>query len=255
MNRALTVSLICLITLVTAIWFCGCGGAKVVHVESDPAFTYEATSSSVLTVVGVVAAVGDDEYQEEIRNSLPRLLSERIAKKREDLTTMDPGRVEQRLGQERYQELLDRYELTGQLDTNSVVALFDATRGLVRYVVLARIEVDSIARTISEDEISTDYKTLRFVQINFQVYDIETAPMVFTGTISHEDFDLQIDAKSDAPDDDCSSILSFAACIFDFLSWFEDKDEEGFPPPPELEDIVTEIFDRFAETLPQAPSR
>lgn len=137
--------------------------------------------------------------------------------------------------------------------------LFSATQGLVRYVILGRVENDQISKSteLQEDQESplrTKYRVRRDMTVSFQVYDIETAPMVFTGSISHEDFDLQIDAKSGAPDDDCSSILSFAACIFDFISWFEDKDVEGFPPPPELDDIVTEIFDQFAETLPAVPS-
>ena len=181
-------------------------------------------------------------------------MAERIAEKRPDLTIRDPRRVVEALGEERHRDLLDLFASTGNLDTNGVVALFDATRGQARYVVLARIETDSIARTKSEDEISIDHKTLRFVQVRFRVYDISTAVMVFDGIISGEDFDMQIDAATDSPDDDCSSILSFAACIFDFFSWFEEKDDEGFAPPPELENIMTEIFDQFAETLPKAPS-
>ena len=160
----------------------------------------------------------------------------------------------QSMGAQQHAELLDRYETTGKLDTAGMVALFDATRGLAHYVAFARIEIDSIARTKTEDTISVDHTTERFLQISFSIYDIARGDLVWKGTISDSDYDLQVDAKAGAPDDDCSSILSFAACLLDIISWFESKDDEGFPPPPKLEDLATRIFDKFADELPRRES-
>jgi len=254
MNKGLTFGLICLVTLLFAAWFGGCGEAKVVHVRTDPNFTYEAASSSTISIAGVVTAIGDEDYQKEVGNKLPLLLATRIAKKRPDLSITDPQRIEKALGKERLRELLDRYGQSGRLDTASVIALFEASRGLARYVILARIYMDSTARVINEDEFSIDHKTERMIKIVFNVYDISTATLVFDESISHEDFNLQLDAKHEAPDDDCSSALSFVACILDIFSFLEDKDDEGFPPPPELEDMAKVIFDQFAATLPAASS-
>lgn len=230
--------------------FVGCGGSKVIHLETDPSFTYQAASSAAIAVVGVTSAVGDDEYKREIRNEMPRLLAERVADERPDLSILDPARIEQSYGTERLNELLDRYEQTGRLDTSDVIGLFDATRGLMRYAVFARIELDSVARTLQEDNISADHKTERFLQVAFRVYDITAADLVFDGTIERSDYDLQIDATGGEDSD--GGILGCAACLLDFLSWFEDKDEEGFPPPPKLEGLVKSVFDKFAEQLPQA---
>ena len=243
-----------LILCLAAICQPGCGGAKVLHIRTDPSFTYDEVSSASIMVAGVTSAVGDDDYRKEIRRGLTRLLAERIIKKRPSLTILDPRRVQQSIVEERYAELLDRYEATDRLDTAGMIELFDATRGLVRYMVFARVEMDSITRTVDEDEISIDRKTERLLKISFRIYDIAAGEVMYSTSILNQDYNLNVDVQDDTPDDECSSFLSLMACLLDFISWFEKDDDEGFPLPPKLDNLAKEVFDKFAENLPQAES-
>lgn len=228
----------------------GCGGAKVVKTEADPSFTYDEVSKSTIMIGGVTSGVGSFIYKKETRRKLSPLLAKRIAKKRRDLTIVDPLLMPQSLGEERCRELLDRYEETGYLDTSSVVALFDATRGSVRYIVFARVERDTVIYTRSEDGLSIDHKSERFLEMSFRVYDIASADLVFNSSIADQDYTMQIDAKGGEEENCVIESLRCIVTIIDILGWFYGEDSHGFYPPPEVEDMAKRIFDRFTEELP-----
>ena len=250
-GRARTLLAVGLLAGLIAVSGPGCGGAKVIKTEADPSFTYDEVSRSTIMVGGVTSGVGNYFYKKEIRRELSPLLAKRIGKKRRDLTIVDPLLMPQALGEERCRELLDRYEETGYLDTNSVVALFDAIRGSVKYIVFARVERDTVILTRSEDGLGIGHKTERFLEISFRVYDIASADLVFNSSIADQDHRTQVDAKGGEGEEENCFAAGLRCLVFidDIISWFFKK-RAGFYPPPEIEDMAKHIFDRFAEELP-----
>lgn len=237
----------------------GCGGAKVVHVEADPSFDYSQAVSAEIGIAGFVSIVGDDNQRAAIRRQLPPLLAQSISEKRPDLTIISPERIQQALGVENHQALLDQYVSGGSLDQGGMTQLFSATQGLVRYVILGRIEMDSFLRTEEREEDSTSpgtrYKTRREMAVFLEVYDLETGRSVFSGLITN---DLTNSIwKPDVTTNEVSSFGQvcadlFVSCLVSSIwSLFQTKEDEGgFPVPPSTEEITKDIFEKFAETLP-----
>ncbi|MDH3890766.1 MAG: hypothetical protein OEV49_06745 [candidate division Zixibacteria bacterium] len=237
----------------------GCGGAKVVHLVEDPSFDYSQASSAEIGMAGFVSIVGDDKQRATIRRQLPPLLAQSISEKRPDLTIISPERIQQALGEENHKAVLDQYVRGGDLDQGSMIQLFSATRGLVRYVILGRVEKDHVLR-FEEHEVDstssgTRYKVRREMAVFLQVYDLEAGRSVYGGLITNDQTNQRFEPDVTSGDADSfgeAGTNLFVSCMMNLVcSMFQKESEEGgYPAPPTNEEITRDIFEKFAESLP-----
>jgi hypothetical protein len=187
------------------------------------------------------------------------LLAQSISEKRPDLTIISPERIQQALGEENHRALLDQYVSWGDLDQGSMIQLFSATRGLVRYVILGRVEQDDLFKSEELEEGATSsgtrYKVRRDMAVFLEVYDLEAGRSVFSGLITNDLTNNRYEV--DGTLGDVSSFGDFCAdmgvsCLMNLMcSLIQTKEDEGgYPVPPSTEEITEDIFEKFAETLP-----
>jgi hypothetical protein len=240
-----------------------CGGAEVVHVEVDPTFDYSQAASAEIGIVGFAVTAVEEERGATLRRQLPPLLAQSIQRTRPDLKIISPDRIRQTVGDENQQAILDRYAVGGQLDDGSMAALFSSTRGLVRYMVLGRVEKDEITRfeLVEEDSVSsgTRYKVRREMAIFMEVYDLEVGQSVFRELITNDLTSSRYQPDVTTGDADsfkeaCGNMI--VSCLGSIVvGVFQGKSEEdGYPAPPGIDETTRDMFEKFAESLPAPKS-
>lgn len=239
----------------------GCGGAKVVHVEADPTFDYSRAAAGEIGIAGFAAVVEDEDHCTVLRRQLPPLLAQAIQEKRPDLKIFSPQRIQEALGQENHQTLLDRYAAGGELDHGGMAELFSSTRGVVRYMVLGRVVQDDFTKWEEHDEDSessgTRYKVRRQMAVFLEVYDLEAGRSVFKELITNDQTnDRYIPGVTAGDAESCSEAcgnMAMSCLVSTLWSIFQEKSEEDeYPPSPTNAEITRDIFEKFAESLPAA---
>jgi len=236
----------------------GCGGAKALDIEVDPTFDYSQAASGEIGIAGFAVMVEDEDRRAVLQRQLPPLLAQSLNKKRPDLTVLAPGRIQQALGEENHRVTMDRYGAEGSLDPGSMAQLFDATRGMVRYVILGRVARDDIIKTEAQEGDSSSsgkrYKTSREMDVFMEIYDLETGHSVFSGLISNAMTndryvpDISVETGSWGEAGGSAFFSCLESCLWDIFQ--SEPEDDGYPSPPAISELAGEIFDEFAEQLP-----
>lgn len=220
----------------------GCG-TKVIGLRSDPSFTYQTLSSGGITVGGVTSLVGADDLatQQQMANQL----RVSILKERSDIAVQPGAELLRALGEEAYDDLLWSYRLSGEIAETWLEQLWLAAAGDVRYVIFARIERDEtvrdrvVARDSSDVEVTT-FNISRSVGISFLVYDLTLAngASVWSGSID------KTEKKSRVHRERGDIFTSVVEAVLGL-------NKSGYPSPPEFSKLSREVFEGFADNLPE----
>lgn len=235
------------ITLVVAA-LAGCTPLpEVVGLECDPSFTYAALSAAPLAVFGVTSE-SLEPASASASLQLGGLLAQRLATKRRDLSVLAASQVADSLGIEDYTSFVREYQARGSLDEGALSRLA-ASLGGVRYMVLARLEVDELLTASSVDKYSeerggvdcnveeTTNVAARTLAVHFTVYDLHLRRSAWAGQIT----DLKERTNSDAWNS-CDTLL------FNVLTMLLNGESDL----PELTDVLGKVFEDFARHLPRA---
>lgn len=220
---------------------------KVVGLERDPGFTYEALSAAPLAVLGVTVD-GLEPASASASLQLGGLLAERLASKRRDLRILPPVDVADSLGLQQYTGLVREYQARGWLDRYALSRLAAALGG-VRYLVHARLEADDLVTGNSVDDYTEEHagkdcnieRTTNFaaraLAVRFTVYDLHQHHSAWAGQIT----DVQERTSSDAWNSCDPLFLNVLTMVLN-----------GEPDPPELAEVLKRVFEEFARHLPRA---
>lgn len=235
------------ITLVVAV-LAGCTPLpEVVGLERDPSFTYEALSAAPLAVFGVTSE-SLEPASASASLQLGGLLAQRLASKRRDLRVLAAAQVADSLGIEDYTSFVREHQARGSFDGGALSRLA-ASLGEVRYLVVARLEVDELLTASSVDQYSeeragvdcnveeTTNLAARTLAVHFTIYDLHQRRRAWGGQIT----DLKERTSSDAWNS-CDTML------FNLLTMLLN----GEPDLPELAEVLGKVFEDFARHLPRA---
>ncbi len=239
------------IALVTAA-VAGCASLpKVVGLERDPGFTFEALSVAPLAVLGVTWE-SPEPTSASASLQLGGLLGQSLARKRPDLRVLPAAQVADSLGLEDYASLVREYQARGWLDSLALLRL-EAALGGVRYLVVARLEAEQLVTGGSFEEYTEEYEgkdceieetsklAARTLAVHFTVYDLEQRRRAWTGQIT----DLE----------ERTSGYEWNSCDPFLLNFFGMLLGEADPDPPRQAEVLRKVFDGFALRLPRAGRR
>jgi len=232
----------------------GCG-PQVELLRRDPGFNYSTLSVGGIAVFGVTTSVGDRGDRDLKREQFTALLESSLMKEREDLKVLPMSQLLSDLGMDLYESTLDRFEHTGGLD-RTTLALLDSLAGdQVRYVLLGRIEEESITHdetvtdtpTESDPDATTTKLTTRLtVRIAFQVYDLRSAMSVWSATLTQSKGDSET-YTDEAPG---SFLAGLVGSLLGAIFGSSDEKEE-YPPAPDATKVLLSIYSAVAEKLPE----
>ena len=233
----------------------GCGSkAKLLRPVST--IDYPTFRSAPLGVGGMTTIIGPKESRAEGREARSSNLERMMISERGDLVVIPVGRVRSLLGDEEHDALLDRFESHGELDARSIAQADSALGSQIRFLLLGRIENESVSHDESESDPDNDsntdnsdrkLKTTLSVRAGFHVYDLQTRHMVWSGAVVNS---ASNEAKR-ARDSESggSGFWGFMSTLVNVL----DDDDDKYPPPPEVDEVLPGIFDALCEGLPKPP--
>ncbi len=226
----------------------GCSSLpEVAGLESDPSFTYESLSAAPVAVLGMTVT-GMEPASTSASLQLGGMLAESLTKKRRDLRFLSAADVADSLGLRDYTRLVQEYHDRSGLDSLALSHLAEALGG-VRYLLLARLEVDELETGTSVNNSSEERdgracdveQTNRFasrtVGVHFKLYDLPQRRSAWTGQITNTEERTNGDAWNS-----CDPLL------FNLLTMLLNEE----PDLPELARVLRKVLDDFALHLPRA---
>ena len=219
----------------------GCGGTtKVIGLWSDPSFTYQSLSTGRIAVGGVTSLVGqNDPATQHQRTSL---LRERILKERPDIGVRPVEVIIHALGgRDAYMYLVADYRLSGEIAETWLEQLSRAAD--VQYAIFARIEryeteKEKVTERDTSDVEVTTFRISRSVGISFHIYDLTTGVSVWSGYID------KTEEKSRVHRERGSILTSVVESLLGL-------NPSGYPSPPKFSKLSSEVFEGFADNLPE----
>lgn len=217
----------------------GCG-TNVIGLRSDPSFTYQTLSAGGIAVGGVTDRVGEGDPFTQHR--MTSLLRERILKERPDIGVRPVEVIIHALGHLAYGELLADYRLRGEITETWLERLSRAAAD-VQYAIFARIEryeteKEKVVTRDTSDVKWTTFKISRTVGISFHIYDLTTGVSVWSGYIYKTEEKSRVHRER-------GNILT--SVVESFLG----LNPSGYPSPPKFSKLSSEVFEGFADNLPE----
>lgn len=220
----------------------GACSTVVEAVDVDESFTRDAVLGRDVVVGGV--ASGLNALTRDERGALAHELHEELTGERGDLQVAPLPTLEDSLGTERLDGVLERFGESGRLTAGD---LGDVAGALpTSYVVFARIRRDTTEYDRREEKIEGNrdrveavYSTVRHVHVGLLVLDTDLGAVVWSGTIR---------AKKDVHE----SEVEFPdwAVVRAMETFFGAGKRDGHPAPPSQASVARRAFERFARELP-----
>lgn len=220
---------------------------EVAGLERDPGFTYESLSAAPVAVLGMTVK-GMEPASTSASLQLGGMLAASLTKKRRDLRFLSAANVADSLGLRDYTRLVQEYQNRSGLDSLALSHLAEAVGG-VRYLLLARLEVDELETGSSVQNYSeqrdgracdveqTNKFASRSVGVHFTVYDLHRRRSAWAGRITNSEKRTNGDAWNS-----CDSLP------FNLLTMLLNDT----PDSPQLAGVLRKVFDDFARHLPRA---
>ena len=227
----------------------GCARPHVFGLRHDRAFTYGSLDSGSIAVGGVTSITGDAALSPSTRGQFESLLTTSLREVYPRLEVASPGAVATGIGDSLHGRLLERYRLSGELDSAAVHEI-RARLAKPRYVVLARIEADlidsteTVTRDTSDKKSKVEHVVLlrsRTMTVGFHVYDTSLMRAVWSGQLTRSE------ASSNSYDQPRGFVASVVTAIV--------RGSPKYPAPPTQTKVLRPLFEEFAESLPQPPKR
>ncbi len=233
---------------ITAAVFAACTAlascsTTVGEVRVHESFTPDAVLERVVVVGGVASSL--ETLDGEQRRTFEGQLHHQLTDERGDLRVAPPSTLEDALGTERLEELLDRYGDSGRLSAKDLVDVAAAVP-LDAYVVFALVQEDDTEYERREEEIEgakrdveAIYTSIRKVAVDLRVYDATQRSFVWSGVVG---------AKKQARNSEVERPDWEWLTMLDFL--FGASKSDKHPDPPSLVSVMPSAFERFARELP-----
>jgi len=244
-----------------ALLLTGCA-SKVVGLQKDPSFTYNALKGSSLVIGGVVDGANEKPAISNI-NSM-NLLRGQIAEETEGLKISRSGLVRASVGSRTYKKMLQEYRDDSGLSPQSISTLSQKLKGK-RYVIFSRLQKDEPYQNRGESQ-DTDKngKKLSSKSINMvsgrnvgasvDVVDLHLKRVVWSGMINKKKENSQ-NYKYEKPKKDTSGFGGLINLVKTIKGTDNDpaakEPDYKFPKTPTTQSVMASIFKGFAENLPE----
>jgi len=227
----------------------GCAAESKI-LREDTTLTAEALREGGVAVLGVVKV----EEIDTVRPPLIAKLEAVFAEERPDLPLIGIQRVRDALGKASYRRILLGYEYKGVIDTASLREIADSLRGLARYAVVARVESDRLRRS-TRDAPEADTSRIgrafgilvtgRNARVAVRLYDLDQRTVRLDARYAGTAESLRAGIASGArPPEPRMEVNMGSVRIL--------PQEEGYPDPPALAEVVETPFRTFARSLPKS---
>lgn len=255
--KKLVIILICLAGLVAC-------KTPVVGMQQHPSFTYQAAMQSRFIIGGVVSTITPLDDMTRMRFS--DLMGRTFAEKKPGLLIMRAGYVRKALGRKPYRLMLDAYRETGVIDPVDVEQVRRAFPD-TRYLMLVRIEDNRISQNHDQtetnvadspedakkgdyDQVSVDVSlsTTREMGAALIIYDLKQDVIAWSGYINGSDLNSNNSSRTFNKDKRWKEELVDA--FVDTLIGFNSGE---YPAAPSQDDVLADIFEGFAENMPEPP--
>jgi len=170
----------------------GCG-PKVRLLKQDERMTFDALRAGKVAIAGVANLAGHDNDPEYEVENWPAIFESALHEARDQLETVPPVLVVERLGEDVHQRMMGAYRRAGDLDSTTLAELGIALSGQARYAALARIEDVALKHLRAQSDEDPDpeveklkitKETRRTARVTFDVYDLTERRSVWSGEIS-----------------------------------------------------------------------
>jgi len=239
---------------------------QVVGLQQHPSFTYETVTHNRFVIGGVVSATAPLDDVTRIRFS--DLMGRTFAEEKPELAIKRAGFLDRALGHEPFEQMLDAYRETGVIDAADA-ALVRRAFPDVRYLMLAHIEQDRVTQNhdqtetdvadSEEDAKKGDYDqvrvdvsmtTTREMGATLTIYDLRQDVMAWTGYVSGSETNSNDTSRTFNKDKRWKEEL-----VDVFVDSLIGLNSGEYPAAPSQEEVLADIFEGFAENMPEPPKR
>jgi len=254
--------------IVVLICLAGLAACKtpVVGMQQHPSFTYETVMQSRFVIGGVVSAVTPLDDMTRMRFS--DLMRRTFAEEKPRLLILRSGRVLKALGHESFEQMLDAYResgVIGPVDASQIRRVFPD----VRYLMLVRIEENRVSQKHDQTEtnvadstgdakegeyehvrVDVSLTTRRDMGATLLIYDLKQDVVAWSGFVSGSDTNSNDSSRTFNKDKRWKEELVDA-----FVDSLIGLDSGEYPDAPGEEAVLADIFEGFAENMPEPPKR
>ena len=235
--------------LAASAWLGGCTQTTVL--SHDPVFTPAALAQGGLGIGGVTSSADHDPMDMSVQFG-PSLHKE-LVKKRRDLKVVSWYEIRRRVGDARLRACLDEFKDYATTGPETLADLRSTLQGSPRYLLLARLDQDVVTLRVDPKYTFGEKMTVtgnyliseRATTMAFHVFDLQTARRVWSASISGKLETRRYEDEADEAD-------GWEDVLIDVLIdvYLSDPDSDKFPPPPDSDRVLKEIFKTLARKLP-----
>jgi hypothetical protein len=224
---------------------------KITGLLHDPSFNTSTLYNGRMIVGGVTMAPALGKMTPEQSDLLAAVLTDRFLKKRKRLTVFPHSEILQVIGRKRHNEILAEFAKTGQLSPASINDL--KKTGKARYVVLARIDSDHIAKERTHHAETRDKNgnvvtkahsvstVRRTINTTLYVFDTQSAKAVWGGILTTSLSNSKTYYYDNKIMNDIRRLQAITGGLDKALP---------YPAPPSMRSLCRSAFAGYAKNLP-----
>jgi hypothetical protein len=239
---------------------------QVLDLQHHPSFTHQSATNAVFVAAGVVSNDKKMDVMQSIRYG--DLLARSFSRTRPYLHVIRTGMVIREIGVESFRELLSVYRLTGVINKHEVADVQNSFPQ-ARYLMFSRIEKNKVSRHHSETEtdvadsaedrkekeyehvrVDVSLDSRRDMEANLMIYDLQQDFTVWSGYVEKSDTNSNRSSRTFSKKNRWKEELADA--FIDALIGLDSGEYPEFPSEPE---VLEQIFEGFAENMPEPPKR
>jgi len=239
---------------------------QVLGLQQHPSFTYETVTHNRFVIGGVVSAVAplDDVTRMRFSDLMGRIFAE----EKPELAMMRAGYLNRAMGHEPFEQMLDAYRETGVIGIVDA-ALVRRTFPDIRYLMLAHIEQDQVTQNHGQTETGVadseddakkgEYEQVRVdvsmtatreMGVTLSIYDLRQDVMAWSGYVSGSETNSNDSSRTFNKDKRWKEELADV-----FVDSLIGLNSGEYPAPPSQDEVLSDIFEGFAENMPEPPKR
>jgi len=238
----------------------------VVGLQQHPSFTYETAIQSRFIIGGVASSVTPLNDMARVR--FGDLMGRAFAEEKPELAIVRVGLLIKALGHETYEQILDEYRETGVLDAGDVAQLRHAFPD-ARYLMFVRIEQDNVRQNHDQTEtdvadspedakkgdydqvqVDVSLNTTREMGATLSIYDLKQDVLAWSGYVSGSETNSNDSSRTFNKDKRWKEEL-----VDVFVDTLIGLNSGEYPASPSQDEVLEDIFEGFAENMPEPPKR
>ncbi|MFQ5519131.1 MAG: hypothetical protein ACE5E3_03920 [Mariprofundus sp.] len=237
---------------------------QVVGKQQHASFTHDSVMQSRFVIGGVVSAVRPLDDMTRMRFS--DLMGRAFAEEAPRMAMVRTGHVLKALGYEPFRQMLDAYRESGVIDLSDAAQLRRAFPD-TRYLMLTRIEKNHVSQNHNqtetdvadsiEDEKKGEYEQVRVdvsltterqMGATLSIYDLRQNVVAWSGYVSKSEINSNDSSRTFNKDMRLQEELVDA-----FINSLIGLESGEYPDAPDEEVVLANIFEGFAENMPESP--